>query len=287
MAIAYLSACGFLLFRQNRLIFFPSPVIETTPAAFNLAYQDVWVPVTASGKTEQLHAWWIPAAELEIGVMLHLHGNGVNIGANVSQAYWFHQLGFSVLLIDYRGYGLSQGAFPTEASVYQDVQAAWNYLIQEQQIPAEHIFIYGHSLGAAIAIDLAVKQPEAAGLIVQSSFTSIQEMMEFTGSFWMFPSNLLLTQRFDSINKIRSGSAPNEQPLQIPVLFIHGMADGQVPAVMSQLLYDTAPQPKQLFLVPEAGHNDVADVAGQEYLETIRQFVEQVRKRQTQAVQQL
>lgn len=264
----YIAACLFLYFQQTRFIFFPRATIETTPAAFNLAYQEAWLPVkTASNQIEKMHGWWIPASSPSNKVLLYLHGNGVNIGANVNHANRFHRMGFSVLLPSYRGYGLSQGSFPTEFQVYQDAQVAWNYLTQEKKIPANRIFIYGHSLGGAVAIDLAVKHPDAAGLIVESSFTSIADVVNYQQIYRIFPIHLLLHQRFDSINKVRS--------LAMPVLFIHGTADGQVPASMSQQLYEAAPQPKQLFLVPEAGHNNTAEVAGNKYFQVVQQFVKQ------------
>ncbi len=265
VAIAYIAVCVLLFFQQTRFIFFPSPAIQTTPEFFNLSYQEVWLPVsTRSGKVERMHGWWIPAARDNAKVLLYLHGNGINIGANIAHAYRFYQLGFSVLLMDYRGYGRSEGAFPTEARVYQDAAAAWNYLVKKRQIQPSQIFIYGHSLGGAIAIDLAVQHPEAAGLIVESSFTSIREIVAHQGRFWMFPVDLILNQRFDSITKVRS--------LQMPVLFIHGTADLMVPAAMSQLLYAAAPEPKQLLLIPGAGHNDVAEVASSQYLQAVQRF---------------
>lgn len=274
VAIAYTATCVYLFMRQTRMIFFPSPHIQTTPTEFNLPYREVWIPVDGSreDQAERIHGWWIPAESDR--VLLYLHGNGANIGANVSQSSRFHQLGFSVLLIDYRGYGKSDGDFPTEASVYTDAQAAWDYLIQ-QGVSPEQIFIYGHSLGGAIAINLATQNPSAAGLIVQSSFTSMREMATYAKNLEIFPLNLLLTQRFDSLQKLQASGSSGEKPLQVPVLFIHGTADVQVPANMSELLYDAAPEPKQLWLVPDAGHNNVADVAGSEYLRVVRRFVEQ------------
>lgn len=233
------------------------------------------MPVSsASGKVERMHGWWMPEKGANGKVLLYLHGNGINIGANIAHANRFYQLGFSVLLIDYRGYGRSEGGFPTEARVYEDAAAAWDYLVKQRQIKPSQIFLYGHSLGGAIAIDLAVQHPEAAGLIVEGSFTSIREIVQHQGRFWMFPADLILNQRFDSISKVRS--------LEMPVLFIHGTADGMVPATMSQQLYAAAPEPKQLVLIPEAGHNDVAEVAGSQYLQAVQKFVQQVRIRQAQ-----
>ena len=269
LAIAYAAACLFLFFQQTRFIFFPSPALQTTPEFFNLRYQDLWVPVpTGNSTVERMHGWWIPSAQPSEMVLLYLHGNGINIGANVAHAHRFHQMGFSVLLIDYRGYGRSEGGFPTEARVYQDAAAAWNYLVLGEQISPRQIFLYGHSLGGAIAIELAVQHPDAAGLIVESSFTSIREIVEHQGRFWMFPVDLILTSRFDSISKVRS--------LLVPVLFIHGTADLQVPAFMSQQLYAAAPEPKQLLLVSGAGHNNVAEIAGVQYFQAVQKFLQQV-----------
>lgn len=271
VVFVYTVVCLFLFFQQASFIFFPSPNIQTTPEFLHLSYQEVWLPVvTPSGRLERLYCWWIPSAQPDARVLLYLHGNGINIGANVEHAYRFHRLGFSVLLIDYRGYGCSEGRFPSEARVYQDAATAWDYLVKRYQ--ASQIFLFGHSLGGAIAIDLAVKHPDAAGLIVESSFTSIREMVDYQGRFWMLPIDLILNQRFNSISKVPA--------LQMPVLFIHGTADRLVPDVMSQKLYAAASEPKQLLLIPGAGHNDVAEVAGLQYLKTMQNFLEQVQIRQ-------
>ncbi|BBD62483.1 hypothetical protein NIES2109_53270 [Nostoc sp. HK-01] len=272
VAIAYCSICIFLFVQQPKFIFFPSRVIEKTPELFNLPYQEVWLPVkTSLGKVEKIHGWWIKANQPDAKVLLYLHGNGINIGANIAHTHRFYQLGFSVLLIDYRGYGRSQGDFPNEMRVYQDAATAWQYLTQQQQIPPQQIFIYGHSLGGAIAIDLAVKHPQAAGLIVESSFTSLYDMVSTRKWFAIFPINLILTQRFESIKKVSQ--------LQMPVLFIHGTGDSTVPSLMSQKLYDAAPEPKQLILVPGAEHNDVAVVSGGKYLQWVQSFIQKVQLR--------
>lgn len=266
-ALAYCAICILLFFQQPRFIFVPSPVIERTPSFFNLGYEEVWLPVPVGlGKVERIHGWWLKASQPDAKVLLYLHGNGINMGANIAHAKRFYQLGFSVLLIDYRGYGRSEGTFPTEARVYQDAATAWDYLVHQQRIQKSQIFIYGHSLGGAIAIDLAVQHPEAAGLIVESSFTSVRQMVDYRNSFWMFPVDLILTQRFDSIRKV-----PN---LKMPVLFIHGTADLTVPAFMSQNLYAATNVPKKLLLVPGAGHNNVAEVAPFEYLQAVRSFTD-------------
>ncbi len=265
--IAYSCACVFLFFYQPRLIFFPSSDVEKTPLHFNIPYQEVCLPVEVTAKKSQLiHGWWMQTDRPSDRVLLFLHGNSLNIGANINRANFFRELGFSVLLIDYRGYGRSEGSFPNELQVYQDAVTAWNYLHYDQKIPSDKIFIYGHSLGGAIAIDLAVKKPDAAGLIVESSFSSIRDMVARQKTFSIFPVDLILTQRFESIKKL-----PN---LKIPVLFIHGSDDSTVPAFMSQSLYAVAPEPKKLVTIPDAEHNDVAEVAPYEYKKVVHSLIE-------------
>lgn len=302
LAVAYSAACVFLFVAQGKFIFFPARAIETTPDDFQLKYQDVWLPIPSkTGAVESVHGWWIPASGTPPkawggarkgewllatpqsdrravapvpalnkgglgGVVLYLHGNGSNVGANVEHANRFHRLGLSVFVIDYRGYGKSQGDFPSESQVYEDAQLAWDYLVKQRGVNPNQIYIYGHSLGGAIAIDLAVRHPEAARLIVEGSFTSTRAMVDFQkGLFWLFPIDWLLTQRFDSLSKV--------DRLQMPVLFIHGTADNVVPVEMSKKLFDAAPEPKQLYIVPDGGHNNVAQIGGAEYLQIVSQFL--------------
>jgi pimeloyl-ACP methyl ester carboxylesterase len=264
-SVLYLSACGYLFWQQRQMIYQPQAIVEVTPTDFSLAHEEIWLPVQNGDRVEQIHGWWLAATQPHAPVLLFLHGNSSNIGANLTQAVRFQQMGFSVLTFDYRGYGQSKGKFPHEAQMYQDAQVAWQYLAQERRISTQQIFIYGHSMGGAVAIELALHHPEAAGLIVESSFTSLQETIEQTTNYHIFPIQWLLTERFDSIAKVPQ--------LQVPVLFIHGTADTRVPFSMSEKLFTATATPKQLYLVPEAGHNNVAEVAGAGYRQTVQKFV--------------
>jgi len=270
-AIAYIASCILLFFMQTRLLFQPTATIAKTPDAFNIPYQEVWLPVKGrSRKIEKLHGWWLPAANRKsLGTLLYLHGRGLNIGANISQSYRFRQLGFSVLLIDYRGYGRSQGSFPKESQVYEDGEVAYNYLVKQRQLLPSQILFYGHSMGGAVAIELAIRHPEAAGLIVHNSFTSMVDMVENNAYMRFFPVRLLLTQRFDSLAKVKS--------LRMPILFVHGIADSFVPATMSKKLYASSPEYKKILLVPNARHNNGdAFFNNPEYRQTIVDFAEKV-----------
>ena len=276
-AIAYIASCILLFFLQTRLLFQPTPTIAKTPDAFNIPYQEVWLPVKArSRKIEKLHGWWLPAANRQsLGTLLYLHGRGLNIGANIAQSYRFRQLGFSVLLIDYRGYGRSQGSFPSEYRVYEDAETAYNYLVKQRQLLPSQILFYGHSMGGAVAIELAIRHPEAAGLIVHNSFTSMVDMVENNAYMRFFPVRLLLTQRFDSLAKVKS--------LRMPILFVHGIADPFVPATMSKKLYASSPESKKILLVPNARHNNGdAFFKNPEYRQTIVDFAAKVIDRKKQ-----
>jgi uncharacterized protein len=264
----YLTGCGFLFFFQRWLIFSPSAFeSEITPATYNLKYEEVWIPVTnADGKTERIHGWWMPSEKPDAVVFLHFHGAGANIGFNAKFARELHKAGGSVLLIDYRGYGQSEGGRSSEMGAYADAEAAWNYLVTTKRIPPKRILIFGHSLGGAIAIDLAVKHPDAAGLIVESSFTTIKELISQKG-LWIFPLDILQNQKFESIAKVPL--------LKIPVLFVHGTEDRDIPNQMSQQLYNAAPEPKKLVMLSGVGHDDLIDSA--QYQQVIQDFMRQVR----------
>lgn len=246
IAITYLLIVTLLWAFQERLVFHPSSTLAHTPDLYELDYQAVWLSVP--GTSAKLHGWWIPSKQPNSRVLLYLHHNAGNVGANVSQAFAFHRLGYSVFLIDYRGFGRSEGGFPKEIQVYNDAEVAWAYLTKTKEIPPQEILIYGHSLGSAIAVNLAVRHPEAGELVTHNALTSLRDMTKRFGIFYLFPVDLMLRQEFDSLSKISS--------LKMPVLFIHGVRDPQIPAKMSQRLYDAAPEPKQLLLIPDAGHDN-------------------------------
>lgn len=251
-AIAYLGLAIALWLVQTRLMFFPQPPPVTTPATVGRPYEDVVIPV---GKGH-IHGWWLPAADPRAKTALIFHGNASNVESSFQKNQPLLAAGLAALIIDYRGYGLSSGPFPNEARVYEDATAAWEYLTQGRQIPPGSIVIWGDSIGGAIAIELARHQPHAAGLVVQASFTSMGDMMDYAGYGQWLPK-WLLNQRFDSLPKVAT--------LRLPTLFIHGEGDRTVPATMSQRLYAATPEPKTLWLVPGAAHNDIATVAGAAY----------------------
>jgi len=214
---------------------------------------------------DELDGWWIPATQNDAPTVVYFHGNYRNIGNNLEHSQRFHQLGYNVLLADYRGYGKSTGGEPSEAKVYEDAEAVWQYLLHSRGIKPAQAVIYGHSLGGAIAINLAVHHPEAAGLITESTFTSMRAMGEKNYGF--LPIGWLLNQRFESLQKVPE--------LKIPVLFIHGSWDQKVPVDMAKQLYAAAPGAKKLLLIEGGEHNNSAAIGWVEYRDAVTDFVRQ------------
>jgi len=259
--IIYLIICLGLFFFQNRLIFFPSHLMENTPKDYGLNYQEI---ILNFPNQDTLSGWWIPNQNSK-KVLLYLHGNGENISTNLTQAYPFYQLGLSLFLIDYRSYGNSKGKFPTEKQVYEDAQKAWHYLTIEKQISPDQIIVFGHSLGGAIAIELATRHPEISALIIEGSFTSLIDMANYQGYGKFFPIKLLINQKFNSLEKVKT--------LKMPILFTHGTADDIIPDQMSRKLYDQAQGKKELLLIPEGNHHDIFKMDEKTYLATVKKFI--------------
>jgi uncharacterized protein len=279
----YLLACAGLYAGQRYLIFRPTTETFAYPQdrPFNLPSSSITIPM---GKTDSIHGWFIPApmptekitdlpnepSRILRSPKTLLYFTG--IGGNKSYGNYLHRiktlrrLGFAVFIVDYRGYGQSKGSFPSETQVYADAQAAWDYLTQTRRIPPSQIVLYGESFGGAIALDLATKHSDASGVIVQGTFTSMAAMADYRGWSRVFPVNLLLTERFDSIANVRSNQT-------VPVLFIHGTADDVVPVDMAKELYAAAPEPKALHLIANAKHFTIYQPGEQSYIKAIARFV--------------
>ena len=174
-----------------------------------------------------------------------------------------HHQGLPVLAVDYRGYGKSSGPAPSEAQLYEDATAAWDYLVRVQGRDARRIVPYGHSLGGAVAVELALRRGLACGIVLQSTFTSMAEMGQ--AEYPMIPVEWLLHERFDTLNKISR--------LKLPILLIHGANDDIVPHAMTERLFRVAREPKQLVLVEGAGHEDALQNGGQRVAQALAHLV--------------
>ncbi|MGB3191751.1 alpha/beta hydrolase [Lyngbya sp. PCC 8106] len=235
-------------FGTDRLIFLPPPSSYTqTNELIQLK--------AANG--DNITALYLPNPESQYTI-LYSHGNAEDIGQTHFHLKQLQEIGFSVLVYDYPGYGTSSGK-PTVKGTYHAINAAYNYLTQDLNIPPHEIIVYGRSVGGGPSVDLASRQP-VGGLIIESSFVSIFRTVT--------PIPLFPFDKFPNLAKI-----PN---VRSPILILHGNQDQVIPFWHGQKLYAKANEPKMSFWVDGADHNDLLDVAGQSYLETLKQFIKLV-----------
>jgi fermentation-respiration switch protein FrsA (DUF1100 family) len=234
-------------------------MLAATPADIGLPFETVRLTTTDGIR---LHGWFIPAVTPR-GTLLFSHGNAGNVSHRLDSVRLFHSLNLNVLIYDYRGYGESEGK-PSEEGTYRDVQAAWNYLRGHCSMAPEAIIIFGRSLGAAVAADLA-SQVSAAGVILESAFTSIPDMAASLYP-WM-PVRLLVRFHYDNLAKIRR--------ITSPLLVAHSREDEIIPYAQGVRLFAQASEPKQ-FLELHGGHSDGYQVSRKLYTTTMRQFLDDI-----------
>lgn len=263
-AVGYAVTCAYLWAWQREIIFLPEPTAVHSLAELGTTYQSVRIPVGTAGF---LAAWWLPSAlpESAPAAVLYLHGNEGNLAREAGRLQALRRLGLPILAIDYRGYGESSGPPPSEAQLYEDAAAAWNYLAEVRGWDATQLVIYGHSLGGAVAAELALRQPAACAIVLESTFTSMADMGRLR--YPMFPIDWLLNQRFDTAQRVAR--------LLQPIVIVHGTRDAIVPVGMAERLFAAAREPKRLLLVNSSGHEDSLQNSGQLLHEAITQLVQQ------------
>jgi hypothetical protein len=250
LAIVY----GALRFAANSAVYDP---LRYPDGLWNIQREvgatDVWLTTSDGIK---LNAWWIAAPQARLATVF-FHGNGGNLTHRVEHMRAIVAAGSSLLIPDYRGYGKSEG-HPSEAGLYMDADAAYQWLI-EQGHSAERIVIQGESLGSAVAIDLAARKP-CAGVVLEAPFNSASQVaagiLPFLGP--------LIMRAFDSKRKIGK--------IRAPMFFMHGDRDEVIPFELGQDLYAAAPDPKSFWTIAGAGHNDLLEVAGEQYREHLTAF---------------
>lgn len=265
-SLVYLSLAGWLWWGQRWLMFLPAAQLDRTPAVCGWSYTDVTIAVPGGG---YLRGWWLPGEPALPLTFLYLHGNTGNMATSLDRVDLLRSLGASVLAIDYRGYGHSSGPFASESRLYDDALAAYQFLHQQKQVNPANLVVYGHSLGGAIGLELATRVRSIAALIVESSFTSMADMVALSPYNRWFPVRWLVNQHFNSLARVAQ--------LKLPVFYIHGLEDRYVPAAMSDRLYQATPGPKQLWLVPgqqdDDLHNSLVNWARPEFKARLEDFL--------------
>jgi len=228
-----------MYFQQPNMTFYPSRELDQSPASWGLDYDDVTLN---TADEVQLHGWYLPSPQSE-QVLLFFHGNGGNISHRRDSIEIFHRLGLNVLIIDYRGYGQSEGT-PDEQGLYQDASAAWRYLTDQKGFANDQILIFGRSLGGAIAARLA-SGVQARGLILESTLSSARD---FARDVFPILSRLILTRYdFNTVAYI--------QHVNYPVLVLHSPEDEIMPFHLGEKVFQAAHEPKR-FVRMQGGHND-------------------------------
>jgi fermentation-respiration switch protein FrsA (DUF1100 family) len=243
--------------QQRRLIYFPSPGPVPSAAAVLPTGRDV-VLDTEDGIG--LGAWYFPVGGQAPSAMV-CNGNGGDRSMRAALAVALNRMGLSVLLFDYRGYGGNPGR-PSEQGLAADARAAHAWLAAQSDVDPQRIVYFGESLGAAVAIGLAMQRPPAA-LVLRSPFTSLADVAAV--HYPWLPARRLLLDRYPSIERIASISAP--------LLVIAGDRDDIVPGALSRRLYDAAGEPKRYVVIPGAGHNDPELLDGRLMLAALAGFL--------------
>ena len=265
LAVALVAVVGFALRQTNVLdrhfIFFPERDLEGDPGQAGLEFEDVFF--TASDGV-RLHGWFVPAESRT--TLVWFHGNAGNIGHRVDNLSLLHRrTGLSIFIFDYRGYGRSEGDI-SEEGTYLDGQAALNYVRLEIGRDLEtDVILFGRSLGAGVAVEMAVRK-RVRGLILESAFSSVRGMAKRV--YPLLPSAVVasfLKTDYDSLSKIRG--------VEAPLLVLHGDRDDVVPMEQGLELFEAANEPKRFYTIRGAGHNDTYVVGGDEYFQTLREFV--------------
>jgi fermentation-respiration switch protein FrsA (DUF1100 family) len=242
---------------ERAMAFIPSREMLAHPGTVGLAYEPLFL--TASDGV-RLRAWWIPGPSADSPVMLCLHGNGGNLSHRTDKMRLFHDAGAAQLWLDWRGYGESAGS-PDEPGLYRDALAGWAWLNAVKAVPASRLVLYGESLGGAAAIELATRVP-AAGLIVDSSFTSAADMSRLILPW--FPVRLL-SLRFDNLSLLPR--------VTIPTLFLHSPEDDIIPYAMALKNMGACGSAKKRLVDLKGSHNEGFLDAGPLYPKAIREFL--------------
>jgi uncharacterized protein len=263
LSLGVLAGCGSLDAQQRKWIFQPSDRTWWGGLAAAQGMDEVWIDFrSAESRADvRLHGLWLPQDDPNAPVLLYLHGARYDVRGSAHRMRRLHGLGFAVLGIDYRGFGQSTDELPSESLAHEDALAAWQWLAERS--PQSRRFVFGHSLGGAIAVRLASAVDDAEGLIVEGGFSSIPEVFGTLKWGWL-PVRPLITQRFDAARHIRT--------VRAPVIVVHGSADRLIAPELGRRLYDSAPGPKRFVLVEGASHHNANSVGMEQLRAAVREL---------------
>lgn len=259
------SGCAWLDNRQRQIIYRPTAHQASEQSSLRPGDEHFFVIVPDATVPQRLALWWLPHPDTRAPTLLYLHGTFRNLYGNTRKIEALRSVGFSVLAVDYRGWGDSSPMIPSEPSILQDAHLAWSELIKHQPNPAKRV-IYGHSMGSGVAVDLAsrLNHPEEyRGLILESAFTSFTDVANEAG--WLARVlNLFNPEQFNAMDKITKVKAP--------LLMLHGQHDDTIPVQLGQRLFAAANSPKQWLTLEDGAHSDLDLVNPSLYQSTLKNF---------------
>ncbi len=262
VAFGYLLVALYIGWGQEKRIFQPKPGQTATPRDIDLAFEEV---ILTAADGVRLNAWRLPAASWSENPLwlLHLHGQGTNLSDQLSDLRFWHDLGFAILALDYRGYGLSEGA-PSEAGLYRDARAAWTHLVDDLKVRPRRIVVVGVSLGVSVAAELGTWAKPLA-LVLEGGFTRLGDVA--VRRYPWLPAKLLL----------RTGLAADDRVgvIRCPKLFVHSIQDGRVPITLGRKLFQRAAPPKTLLRIT-GRHARASEDGGTRYLDGVKAFLAQL-----------
>ncbi len=245
---------------EERYIYHPSNQLEGSPGDLGLEFQEA--RFSAADGT-RLHGWLVPGDRNITWVWFH--GNAGNISHRLEDLKVFHdQLGVGIFIFDYRGFGASEGK-PSERGLYQDGEAALEWLREHPAAGRHRHLLLGRSLGCAIAVEMARRHPPWR-LVLDAPFSSIRAMANDRGRWAGLLSWVLFRSKFDSLRKIKE--------VRAPVLVCHGDRDETIPFYHGRRLFEAANEPKSFYTIANGGHTDACAAGGPEYFATLEQFME-------------
>jgi fermentation-respiration switch protein FrsA (DUF1100 family) len=244
---------------EDRFIFHPDHVTDRDPSHIGLRFEDVFF---TTQDDLRLHGWFIPHQDAR-ATLVWFHGNAGNISDRLLNIKLLHdRINTNIFIFDYRGYGRSEGTV-SEKGTYLDGEAAIQYLLGRDDAAARRLILFGRSLGAAVAAEMAIRF-NSLGLILESPFVSIREMAR--AIFPSLPIAWLLRTRYDTMEKVRL--------VKTPLLVLHGDRDATVPFAQGKRVFEIASHPKKFHRIVGASHNDTFLVGGEEYYGALRDFIE-------------
>lgn len=255
-ASALLGGCAVLDEQQRKWIFQPGDRTWARGAAAAEGMQDVWIDFRSAteGQDVRLHGLWLPQPQADAPVLLYLHGARWDVRGSAPRMRRMHELGFAVLGVDYRGFGRSSAGLPSEELAGEDARAAWDWLARQR--PGVPRYVFGHSLGGALAVQLAAAVGDEAGLIVEGTFPSIPDVVRTFKWGWL-PVAPLITQKLDAGARIAD--------VGVPVLVVHGSEDRLIRPELGRELFELAREPKRFLLVEGGTHHNTNAVGQHQY----------------------